>query len=63
MDRSTLLPWLLIGPLLVLTLALPLWQWSRWPWLLWLAGAAGALAALVMLAAVVAHWRSGRRRP
>lgn len=62
MERSTLLPWLLIGPLLVLALALPAWQLSRWPWLGWLAGAAGGLATLVMLAALVAHWRSRRRR-
>jgi hypothetical protein len=59
---SNLLPWLLIGPLLTVSLALPLWQLSRWPWLGWLAGTAGGLAALVMLAAFVANLRS-RRRP
>lgn len=60
MPASTLLPWLLIAPLLVLTVALPLWQLTGWDWLAWLALLAGGLALLVMLAAFVAN---GRRRP
>lgn len=55
-----LFPWLLFAPLLTTTLALPLWQLTRWPWAGWLAGIAGLVSAVVIAVAFVANWRRGR---
>lgn len=55
-----LLPWLLMAPLLTMTLALPLWQLTRWPWACWLAGIAGLWSVAVIAAAFVANWRRPR---
>ncbi|MDP3859093.1 MAG: hypothetical protein Q8Q73_15170 [Stagnimonas sp.] len=56
----TYTPWLLLAPLLTATQALPLWQFTGWPWVGWLAGIAGGVSMAVMVVAFVANWRRPR---
>lgn len=63
MRTSTLLPWLLFGPLLTAILAGLLYELTRWSWLVPVVKVALAIAVLVMLAAFIANWRAQRRPP